>query len=142
MTQYSNHDVFEAIPQRYPFMMIDTIKEINPGQNAIATKNVTINEWFFKSQNPDHLEMPRPLIIEALAQTGVCALLSQPEFEGKNAFFGGIKSAEFSDGFYPGDELTLEVKLTKIKRNIGLGTGQVVRDNKVICEAELMFAIQ
>lgn len=133
-------EVNNYIPQRYPFEMIDRIDEVVPGEKASATKLLSINEWFF--QNQADPKMPRPIVIEALAQTGVVSILSMDEYKGKNVFFGGIKSAEFFDHFRPGDQLHLSVELSKLKRNIGVGHGIVKRDDQVICEADLMFAIE
>lgn len=92
--------------------------------------------------NGNQLTLPHPIIIESLAQTGVVAILSMPENAGKNVFFGGIKRAEFQDEMRPGDVLHLKVELTKLKKNIGVGHGEVVRDGKVIVDADLMFAIE
>jgi 3-hydroxyacyl-[acyl-carrier-protein] dehydratase len=134
-------DIHEFIPQRYPFQMIDKLIEVKPGVGAKALKLLNINEWFFQSQSHD-FGMPRPLAMEMLAQTGVCALLSMPEHHGKNVFFGGIKSASYKDSFRPGDQLVLSVEMTKLKRNIGEGHGVITRDGQVICEATLIFAIE
>ncbi|GLB46476.1 beta-hydroxyacyl-ACP dehydratase [Philodulcilactobacillus myokoensis] len=128
------------IPQRYPFQMIDQLESVEPGKGATAKKLISINEWFFEGQkNP---EMPRPFIIESLAQTGVSALLSMPKYKGKNVFFGAIKHADFKSSIKPGDELTLKVKMLKIRHNIGVGHGSVVRDGKEIVAADLIFAIE
>ncbi|CAI2689444.1 MAG: beta-hydroxyacyl-ACP dehydratase [Apilactobacillus sp.] len=136
-----DYNVQDFIPQRFPFQMLDKIVEVNPGVGAKAEKLLTVNEWFFSKQ---HLEfgMPRPIAMEMLAQTGVCALLSMPEYKGKNVFFGGIKEATYKDSFRPGDKLELAVEMTKLKRNIGEGHGTVTRDGEVICEGTLIFAIE
>ncbi|MHA8263396.1 3-hydroxyacyl-ACP dehydratase FabZ family protein [Lactobacillaceae bacterium Melli_B3] len=133
-------EVDKYIPQRYPFQMIDQIDEVRPGEGSKATKFLTINEWFFQGQsNP---VMPRPIVLECLAQTGVVSLLSMPEYKGRNVFFGGIKSAEYQDDFRPGDKLSLSVEMTKLKHQIGVGHGTVTRDGEVICTADLVFAIE
>lgn len=133
-------DVRTFIPQRYPFEMLDSLDQVTPGKSAQATKLVTINEWFFKQQQAP-LAMPRPLVIEALAQTGVAALLSMPEYEGQNVFFGGIKQATFQDDFRPGDCLTLQVQLVKIRHQIGVGHGVVIREGQENCAADLIFVV-
>lgn len=132
-------NVQDFIPQRYPFQMIDQIIDVKPGESAEAIKNLSVNEWFFSNGN--QFKMPRPIIIESLAQTGVVAILSMPEYEGKNVFFGGIKEATFSDDLRPGDQLRLKVELTKLKRSIGVGHAEVIRDGETIVAADLMFAI-
>ncbi|USS87978.1 beta-hydroxyacyl-ACP dehydratase [Fructilactobacillus hinvesii] len=134
------YQVSDFIPQRYPFEMIDKIVAVTPGESAEAQKNITMNEWYFSNGN--QLTLPHPIIIESLAQTGVVAILSMPEHHGQNVFFGGIKQAEFKDEMRPGDVLQLKVNLTKLKRNIGVGHGEVLRDGEVIVSADLMFAIE
>ncbi len=96
---------------------------------------------FFQNQHKE-FGMPRPLAMEMLAQTGVVSLLSMPEYKGRNVFFGGIKNATFEDSFRPGDKLDLAVQMIKLKRNIGEGHGTITRDGKIICEANLIFAIE
>lgn len=133
-------NVQDIIPQRPPFQMIDQLVDLEAGKKAVAEKKVTINEWFFNNGN--EFCMPEPLLVEALAQTGACALLSNEEFVGKNAFFGGIKQAEFSNRVVPGNRLTLTVELTKMKRQIGTGHGVIINENnELICEADLTFIV-
>lgn len=134
-------DVQEIIPQRYPFQLIDRLLDVEPGKQAIAQKLITIHEWYFAGQTTANPVVPRPILIESLAQTGVAAILSLPAYQDRNVFFGGIRSAEFMSDFYPGDDLTLHVALTKMKCNMGVGTGQIVRNHETICQAELIFAI-
>ncbi len=133
-------DADQYIPQRYPFKMTDRVIDILPGQSADAIKLLNINDWYFANQV--HPTMPKPLAIEALAQTGACALLSMPDYRGKNAYFGGIKRAVFKDEFRPGDVLHLSVRMLKIIRNFGIGRGKVVRNHQVICVADLIFAVE
>ncbi|KRL11121.1 3-hydroxyacyl-ACP dehydratase FabZ family protein [Schleiferilactobacillus perolens] len=133
--------VQEVIPQRYPFQLIDQFTTVVPGETATARKLITINEWFFAGRPADHLTMPRPLLIEALAQTGVAAVLSLPEHAGDNVLFGGIQEAAFLKDIVPGDALTLTVTMTKLKRRIGLSHGEITRQGTVVVTADLIFAI-
>lgn len=134
-------DIKKLIPQRPPFLMIDTLEELKPGEMAKANKLVTINEWFFKSGNVKTMTMPNTLLVEALAQTGAAAILSAPDFKGKNAFFGGIRSAEFSRPVKPGDQLSLRVEMTKMRGKIGTGHGVISNGEEVVCEADLTFIV-
>lgn len=134
--------VNDVIPQRYPFEMIDKFIDVQPGVSASAIKLISINEWFFANQTSSRLAVPRPIMIEAMAQTGFAAILSIPENKGENVFFGGIKNATFQDDFRPGDKLEFEVVMKKLKRNIGLGHGTIHRDGQSICEADLIFAVE
>lgn len=134
-------DIQKIIPHRYPMLLIDRVEELVPGEMAVARRNVTINEEVFNGHFPDNPVLPGALIVESLAQTGAVALLSQPEFKGKTAYFGGIKSAQFRKVVRPGDSLRLEVHLEKVRRNIGTGKGIATVDGKKACTAELTFVI-
>jgi len=134
-------EIKRIIPHRYPMLLIDRVEELIPGEKAVARRNVTINEELFNGHFPGNPVMPGVLIVEALAQTGAVALLSLPEFKGKTAYFGGIKSAKFRKVVRPGDSLRLEVTLEKIRNNVGLGKAIATVDEKKACTAELTFMI-
>ena len=134
-------EIKKIIPHRYPMLLIDRVEELIPGEKAVAKRNVTINEELFNGHFPGNPVMPGVLIVEALAQTGAVALLSLPEFKGKTAYFGGIKSAKFRKVVSPGDSLRLEVTLEKIRNNVGLGKAVATVDGKKACTAELTFMI-
>ena len=134
-------EIMEIIPHRQPFMLIDTIEELEPGVRAVAKKCVSYNEPFFAGHFPTEPVMPGVLIVEALAQTGAVAMLSQPEFKGKTAYFAAINQAKFKKKVVPGDVLMLETEITKIKGPIGIGNATAYVDGKVAVVAELTFAI-
>lgn len=134
-------EIKKIIPHRYPMLLIDRVEELIPGKKAVAKRNVTINEELFNGHFPGNPVIPGVLIVEALAQTGAVALLSLPEFKGKTAYFGGIKSAKFRKVVRPGDSLRLEVTLEKIRNNVGLGKAVATVDGKKACTAELTFMI-
>ena len=134
-------EIKKIIPHRYPMLLIDRVEELIPGEKAVAKRNVTINEELFNGHFPGNPVMPGVLIVEALAQTGAVALLSLPEFKGKTAYFGGIKSAKFRKVVRPGDSFRLEVTLEKIRNNVGLGKAIATVDGKKACTAELTFMI-
>ena len=134
-------EIKRIIPHRYPMLLIDRVEELIPGEKAVARRNVTINEELFNGHFPGNPVMPVVLIVEALAQTGAVAILSLPEFKGKTAYFGGIKSAKFRKVVRPGDSLRLEVTLEKIRNNVGLGKAIATVDGKKACTAELTFMI-
>lgn len=141
MSVYTAKEIMEIIPHRQPFMLIDRIEELEPGVRAVGKKCVSYNEPFFAGHFPGEPIMPGVLIIEALAQVGAVAILVQPEFKGKTAYFAGIKSAKFKGKVTPGDVLTLETVLTKIKGPIGMGEAKAFVDGKVVAQAEITFAI-
>ncbi|BAH05136.1 hypothetical protein CKR_0085 [Clostridium kluyveri NBRC 12016] len=134
-------DIKNIIPHRYPFLLIDRVSYIEPGKKVVAYKNVTSNEYFFQGHFPEMPVMPGVLIIEALAQAGAVAILSQEEFKGKIAFFGAINKAKFRRNVVPGDTLKLEVEIIKIKGSAGIGKGTAYIGEKKAAEGELMFMI-
>ena len=108
MSLYTAKEIMDIIPHRYPFLLIDTIEELEAGVRAVGKKCVSMNEPYFQGHFPGNPVMPGVLILEALAQVGAVALLSEPENRGKLALFGGIKNARFKRQVRPGDVLELE----------------------------------
>ena len=138
-----NIDQIERLlPHRYPFLLVDKIVECVPGQSARGIKCVTANEPFFTGHFPGFKVMPGVLIIEALAQVGAVAILSEEENRGKIALFGGVKNARFKRQVRPGDVLELRCELTQRRGPVGFGTAEATVDGQVACRAELTFAIQ
>lgn len=131
----------EIIPHRYPFLLVDKITELEPAKRAVGLKNVSINEPFFQGHFPDYPVMPGVLIVEALAQVGAVAILSVEENRGKIAFFAGLEKVRFRNQVKPGDVLTLEVEMTRVRGKVGKGKGIARVGEDVAVEAELMFAI-
>jgi len=141
MSLLSAKEIMEIIPHRQPFMLIDTIEEMEPGVRAVAKKCVSYNEPFFNGHFPGEPVMPGVLIIEALAQTGAVAILSLDENKGKTAYFAAINSAKFKQKVVPGDVLMLETEIIKVKGPIGIGKATATVNGKVAAQAELTFAI-
>ena len=141
MSVLNTAEIMEILPHRHPFLLIDTVEELESGVRAVAKKAVSFNEPYFAGHFPGNPVMPGVLIIEALAQTGAVAILSQPEWKGKTAFFAGINHAKFKQKVVPGDVLTLETEIIKVKGPIGIGKATAYVDGKIACIAELTFAI-
>lgn len=141
MSVLTTRQIMDIIPHRQPFLLIDTVEELEPGKRACAKKCVSYNEPFFNGHFPNEPVMPGVLIIEALAQTGAVAILSMEENRGKTAYFAGINSAKFKQKVVPGDVLTLETEIIKQKGPIGVGKAVAKADGKIVCTAELTFAI-
>lgn len=141
MSVLTTKEILDILPHRQPFMLVDTIEELEPGVKAVGKKCVTYNEPFFAGHFPGEPVMPGVLIIEALAQVGAVAILSMPENKGKIAFFGGIKEARFKGKVLPGDVLEMETEIIKMKGPIGVGSAKAYVEGKVVAQAELTFAI-
>ena len=119
-------EIQEIIPHRHPFLLVDCIEELEPGVRAVGYKCVTYDESFFKGHFPQEPVMPGVLLIEALAQTGAVAILSQEGFKGKVAYFGGIEKAKFK---------------RKQKGPVGVGKATATVDGKLAVSAELTFMV-
>lgn len=141
MAIYTTQELMEILPHRHPFLLIDTIEELEPGKRAVGKKCVTFSEPYFAGHFPGNPVMPGVLIIEALAQTGAAAILSLPENRGKTAYFAGIDKAKFKQMVRPGEVLTLETQIIRTKGSIGVGEAVATVDGKLVAKAELTFAI-
>lgn len=141
MSVYTAKEIMDIIPHRYPFLMIDSIEELEPGVRALGKKCVSVNEPYFQGHFPGNPVMPGVLIMEALAQVGAVAILSQPEWRGKTAYFAGIDKARFRRKVMPGDVLMLEMTIIKVKGPVGVGRALATVDGEKAAEAELTFAI-
>lgn len=141
MSLYTAQEIMNIIPHRYPFLLVDAIEELEPGVRALGKKCVSVNEPFFQGHFPGNPVMPGVLIIEALAQVGAVAMLSQPEFQGRTAYFAGIEKARFRQKVVPGDVLMLETEIIKVKGPVGVGRATARVNDKVAAQAELTFSI-
>jgi len=140
--QLNSNEIQQILPHRYPFLLVDKIVELEPGKSAKGTKCVSANEMQFMGHFPQMHVMPGVLIIEALAQTGACAILCEEENKGKIAFFGGIKNARFRKQVVPGDVLELSCEIISRRGPVGIGKATATVDGKIAVTAELTFAIQ
>ncbi len=141
MSVYTTKEIMDIIPHRTPFLLIDTIEELEPGVRAVGKKCVSFNEPYFAGHFPKNPVMPGVLIIEAMAQVGAVALIGLPEWKGKTAYFVGIDKAKFKKKVFPGDVLMIETKIGKCKGPIGTGEAQAYVDGKLAAKAELTFAV-
>ena len=141
MTSLSREQIKEIIPHRDPFLFLDEVLELVPGERAVALKVVRPEEPHFQGHFPGQPIMPGVLIVEALAQAGVVAALSLPENRDKLVLFAGIDGVRFKRQVVPGDTLRLEVEMTKMRGAIGKAEAKAFVGGKLACRAELTFAI-
>ncbi|HZJ58313.1 MAG TPA: 3-hydroxyacyl-ACP dehydratase FabZ [Clostridia bacterium] len=135
------NEIMERIPHRYPFLLVDRVLELVPGKSGKGIKNVTINEPFFAGHFPGAPIMPGVLIVEAMAQLGAMVVLSLPENRGKLAFFAGIDSMRFRRQVIPGDQLAMEVEITRMRGSIGKGNVKALVEGQVAAEGSIMFGL-
>lgn len=134
-------EIQQIIPHRYPFLLVDRIIELEEGKRAVGIKNVSGNEPFFQGHFPGYPIMPGVLIMEALAQVGAVVLLKMPEYAGHLAFYAGLDEVKFRRQVVPGDQLRLEVELTKLKRGIGIAQGKAYVGEELAAQGILKFAV-
>ena len=135
--------VLQYLPHRYPFLLIDRVLAIQPGQSLRGLKSVTFNEPFFQGHFPQRPIMPGVLILESLAQaTGILAFKTEEVLPDHQSMYYlvGIDKARFKRPVEPGDQLILEVSLERLKRDVGKFFGEASVDGKVVASAELMCA--
>ncbi|MDM5248295.1 3-hydroxyacyl-ACP dehydratase FabZ [Lysinibacillus sp. G4S2] len=130
----------EVLRHRYPFLLVDRVLELEEGKRAVAIKNVTINEEFFNGHFPNYPVMPGVLIVEALAQVSAIIMLTKEGNQGRLGLLAGIDNCRFKKQVKPGDQLRLEVEITRLKGAIGKGRGIATVNGEIACETELIFA--
>jgi 3-hydroxyacyl-[acyl-carrier-protein] dehydratase len=135
-------EIEEILPHREPFLLIDEVLELTPGVGAVARKHVRDDEWYLGGHFPGRPVMPGVLIVEALAQTGAVAVLSEEANRGRIALFAGIDDCRFKRVVEPGDTLELRCELEKVRGPIGRGKAEARDDGQVACRAMLTFAVE
>jgi 3-hydroxyacyl-[acyl-carrier-protein] dehydratase len=130
------------IPHRPPFLLIDRILELEPGKRIVGMKEVSLErDSWLAGHFPDYPVMPGVLIVEALAQAGAVLVMRDPANAGKLPFFARIDNCRFREPVRPGATLRLEVEVTSARPPVGKAHGRALVDGKVVCEADLTFAL-
>lgn len=134
---YNIAQIMQAIPHRYPFLLIDRVVDLVIGESAIGVKNVSINENFFQGHFPSEPVMPGVLLIESMAQTAAVLVVATlgPAAEGKLVYFMSIEGAKFRRPVVPGDQVMVHVTKVQRRMNVWKFSGQAKVDGQIVAEA-------
>jgi 3-hydroxyacyl-[acyl-carrier-protein] dehydratase len=141
-TVLGREEIEAILPHRPPFLLIDEVVELEPGERVVARKTVQPDEWYLAGHFPGRPVMPGVLIVEAMAQAGAVAVLSQEENRGRMALFAGIDDVRFKRIVEPGDELELECRIDRARESIGRGKATARVDGQLAARGTLTFAVQ
>lgn len=134
-------DIKAVIPHREPFLLVDRAEDVS-AEGATGYLDVTSDMFWVPGHFPEYAVMPGVLIVEACAQVGAIALLSQEANRGKIAFFGGIDKVRFKRQVVPGDTLNMTVRITRSRGPIGFGECEARVGDELVCAGELLFAVK
>ena len=137
---FGRDEIEAIIPHRDPFLFLDEVLELEPGARVVARKHVRGDEWFFPGHFPGRPIMPGVIMVEALAQAGAVAVLSEEANRGKLALFAGIDDVRFKRIVEPGDELTLTCELETVRGPVGKGKVQARVGDELAVRGTLTFA--
>ncbi len=134
------HKIFESLPHRYPFLLVDRILEMSE-EKVVGYKNVTINEPFFQGHFPSEPVMPGVLILEAMGQVGGMLISRRPELKGSLLYLTSVEKARFRRPVVPGDRLVTEASIERIRGRVGKVRTVARVDDNIVAEAVLGFVI-
>ncbi len=141
-TEFNIQDIIKLIPHRYPFILIDKIENMIPGESLTAIKNVTINEPFFQGHFPGQPVMPGVLILESMAQAGsFLALKTVDDPMSKNMLFSGVDSAKFRKPIMPGDTIVIKMRMARRKLNLCIFEGEAYVGESLVTKAKISATI-
>jgi 3-hydroxyacyl-[acyl-carrier-protein] dehydratase len=140
-TPLGRAEIEAILPHREPFLLIDEVVELDPGVRVVARKRVRSDEWYLSGHFPGRPIMPGVLIVEAMAQTGAVAVLSEDENRGRLALFAGIDDVRFKRLVEPGDELELSCELERVRGSIGKGRATAHVAGELAARGVLTFAV-
>ena len=142
MPSLSRQEIEAILPHRDPFLLLDEIVEMEPGERVVARKRVRPDEWYLSGHFPGRPIMPGVLIVEAMAQAGAVAVLSEEENRGRLALFAGIDGVRFKRIVEPGDELELTCDLDRVRGPVGRGKATATVEGELAARGTLTFAVE
>ena len=141
-TPFGRDAIESILPHRAPFLLLDEVVELVPGERVAATYRVPEDGWWFTGHFPERPVMPGVLIVEAMAQTGAVAVLAEDENRGRIAFFAGIDDCRFKRVVSPGDTLALVCEIDQVRGPIGRGKATAHVGSELAARGTLTFAVE
>lgn len=136
------NEIQKIIPHRYPFLLVDSIVELEPSKRIVGLKNVSVNEFFFQGHFPGKPVMPGVLIVEAMAQVAAVMVLREiSDREKKLVYFMGIDEARFRQPVVPGNQLMIVVEVIKMRTRHGKLKGEAFVNDRLVAEAKILSSI-
>jgi 3-hydroxyacyl-[acyl-carrier-protein] dehydratase len=142
VTILGREEIEAILPHREPFLLIDEVLELEPGERVVARKTVRHDEWYLAGHFPGRPIMPGVLIVEAMAQTGAVAVLTQEENKGRLALFAGIDELRFKRIVEPGEELVFVCRIEAARGPIGKGRVTAHVGDELAARGTLTFAVE
>jgi len=141
-TPFGRDAIESILPHRAPFLLLDEVVEMVPGERLAATYRVPEDGWWFAGHFPERPVMPGVLIVEAMAQTGAVAVLAEEENRGRIAFFAGIDDCRFKRVVSPGETLSLVCEIDQVRGPIGRGKATAHVGSELAARGTLTFAVE
>ena len=141
-TPFGRDAIESILPHRAPFLLLDEVVEMVPGERVAATYRVPEDGWWFAGHFPERPVMPGVLIVEAMAQTGAVAVLAEEENRGRIAFYAGIDDCRFKRVVSPGETLSLVCEIDQVRGPIGRGKATAHVGSELAARGTLTFAVE
>lgn len=142
--QLNFEQIKKLLPQRYPYLMVDKVLELEPGKTIVVVKNVTGNEAYFSGHFPEIAIMPGTAIIEAMAQAAIIIVASngikKRSSKKKSLYYLGSVKVRFCNPVYPGDQMVVEAKIDKLLEKGGYVSAKVFVDKELVAEGNIVYS--